>query len=82
MHRRFGQGILHCLTDAPYFVFRHSGGAVKTKPTFDWLNGNPRFAQSRNLRQGMLTLRDDAWSKACAGLTTVEEIFRVTQEDT
>jgi general secretion pathway protein E len=31
--------------------------------------------------QGMLTLREDAWAKACAGLTTVEEILRVTQED-
>ena len=32
--------------------------------------------------QGMVTLREDAWAKACAGLTTVEEILRVTQEDT
>ena len=32
--------------------------------------------------QGMATLREDAWAKACAGLTTVEEILRVTQEDT
>jgi general secretion pathway protein E len=32
--------------------------------------------------QGMATLRDDAWGKACAGLTTVDEILRVTQEDT
>jgi general secretion pathway protein E len=31
---------------------------------------------------GMVTLRADAWAKACAGLTTVEEILRVTQEDT
>jgi general secretion pathway protein E len=34
------------------------------------------------VEHGMLTLREDAWSKACAGLTTVEEILRVTQEDT
>ena len=32
--------------------------------------------------QGMVTLREDAWAKASAGLTTVEEILRVTQEDT
>jgi len=32
--------------------------------------------------QGMVTLREDAWAKACAGLTTVQEILRVTQEDT
>jgi general secretion pathway protein E len=34
------------------------------------------------VEQGMLTLREDAWVKACAGQTTVEEILRVTQEDT
>ncbi|MEX2224235.1 MAG: type II secretion system ATPase GspE [Candidatus Rokuibacteriota bacterium] len=33
------------------------------------------------LAQGMVPLREDAWAKACAGLTTVEEILRVTQED-
>src|SRR5215468_3640356 len=31
--------------------------------------------------RGMLTLREDGWAKARAGLTTVEEILRVTQED-
>jgi general secretion pathway protein E len=30
---------------------------------------------------GMVTLREDAWVKAQAGITTVEEILRVTQED-
>jgi len=34
------------------------------------------------VEHGMVTLREDAWAKACAGLTTVEEILRVTQEDT
>ena len=29
----------------------------------------------------MVTLRDDGWAKARAGITTVEEIVRVTQED-
>ena len=33
------------------------------------------------LEQGMVSLREDAWTKARAGLTTVEEILRVTQED-
>jgi general secretion pathway protein E len=36
----------------------------------------------RAVEQGMVTLREDGWAKACAGLTTVEEILRVTQEDT
>jgi type II secretion system protein E len=34
------------------------------------------------VEHGMATLREDGWAKACAGLTTVEEILRVTQEDT
>jgi type II secretory ATPase GspE/PulE/Tfp pilus assembly ATPase PilB-like protein len=29
----------------------------------------------------MVTLREDGWAKARAGLTTIEEILRVTQED-
>jgi general secretion pathway protein E len=33
------------------------------------------------VEHGMVTLREDAWAKACAGLTTVAEILRVTQED-
>ncbi|HKW93160.1 MAG TPA: type II secretion system ATPase GspE [Methylomirabilota bacterium] len=31
--------------------------------------------------RGMVSLREDAWAKACAGQTTVAEILRVTQED-
>ncbi len=33
------------------------------------------------LRAGMRTLRDDGWNKAMAGITTVEEILRVSDED-
>lgn len=33
------------------------------------------------LQGGMRTLRDDGWSKALAGITTVEEILRVSDED-
>src|SRR5215471_10803440 len=33
------------------------------------------------VERGMVTLREDAWAKARAGLTTVDEILRVTQED-
>ncbi|MEK7879560.1 MAG: ATPase, T2SS/T4P/T4SS family, partial [candidate division NC10 bacterium] len=35
----------------------------------------------RATEQGMLTLREDGWAKAKAGITTTEEIFRVTQEE-
>jgi type II secretory ATPase GspE/PulE/Tfp pilus assembly ATPase PilB-like protein len=31
-------------------------------------------------RQGMRTLREDGWEKVRAGLTTAEEVLRVTQE--
>ena len=33
------------------------------------------------VEQGMVTLREDAWTKARTGFTTIEEILRVTQED-
>jgi general secretion pathway protein E len=31
-------------------------------------------------RRGMRTLREDGWQKVAAGVTTVEEVVRVTQE--
>jgi general secretion pathway protein E len=34
------------------------------------------------VEHGMVSLREDAWSKARGGFTTIEEILRVTQEDT
>ena len=45
-----------------------------------------RRSAARDIRQyaisaGMITLRMDGWRRACEGLTTVEEILRVTQED-
>jgi general secretion pathway protein E len=45
-----------------------------------------RRASTRDIRQhaihrGMVTLRMDGWKRACEGITTVEEILRVTQED-
>jgi general secretion pathway protein E len=36
-----------------------------------------RYAVDR----GMLTLRVDGWAKARAGMTTIDEVFRVTEED-
>jgi len=33
------------------------------------------------VERGMISLREDSWAKARAGLTTVDEILRVTQED-
>jgi len=33
------------------------------------------------LRRGMKTLRDDGWSKVLGGVTTIEEVLRVSEED-
>ncbi|NCC52834.1 MAG: type II/IV secretion system protein [Spartobacteria bacterium] len=33
------------------------------------------------LRQGMFTLRDDGWTKVLGGVTTIEEVIRVSEED-
>ena len=33
------------------------------------------------LEHGMRTLRTDGWRKALAGVTTLEEVIRVTSED-
>ncbi len=45
-----------------------------------------KHASTRDIRhhamaRGMVTLRMDGWKRACEGVTTVEEILRVTQED-
>lgn len=43
----------------------------------------PDISQLRTLarKKGLVPLRDDGWSKVLAGTTSVEELFRVTQED-
>jgi general secretion pathway protein E/type IV pilus assembly protein PilB len=33
------------------------------------------------VRQGMRTLRDDGWTKAMDGTTTVDEVLRITKGD-
>ena len=35
----------------------------------------------RAMEQGMRTLRHDGWNKVRAGLTTIEEVLRVTQTE-
>jgi type II secretory ATPase GspE/PulE/Tfp pilus assembly ATPase PilB-like protein len=45
-----------------------------------------RRASSREIRRqaiesGMVSLRQDGWAKACEGVTTIDEVLRVTQED-
>jgi type II secretory ATPase GspE/PulE/Tfp pilus assembly ATPase PilB-like protein len=33
------------------------------------------------MRHGLHTLRDDGWRQVLAGMTTVEEVLRVSEED-
>lgn len=37
--------------------------------------------RQRAMAEGMRTLRDDGWSKVLAGVTTVEEVLRATEEN-
>ena len=43
----------------------------------------PRFGVIRNeaIKQGMLTLRQDGWRKVNMGITTLDEVARVTSGD-
>ncbi len=38
--------------------------------------------RERAIAAGMMTLRRDGWARCCLGLTTVDEVLRVTREDT
>jgi type II secretion system protein E len=49
----------------PMIVTRESSNAIKAEA----------------LRRGMHTLRDDGWNKVLAGVTTIEEVLRVSEED-
>jgi general secretion pathway protein E len=37
--------------------------------------------RQRAVAAGMTTLRQDGWAKCCAGVTTIDEVLRVTHED-
>jgi general secretion pathway protein E len=37
--------------------------------------------RQRAVAAGMTTLRQDGWTKCCAGVTTIDEILRVTHEE-
>ncbi len=37
--------------------------------------------KQRAIQDGMITLRQDGWRRVAQGLTTVEEVVRVTQTD-
>jgi general secretion pathway protein E len=79
-----GKGCLQC---------RHTGylgrlGLFEVFPMSDQLKklisarANDSELRQVAIREGMTTLREDAWRKVQAGLTTVEEALRVTGETT
>lgn len=45
-------------------------------------NASPRDLREASVRQGMTSLRDDGFRHLAEGRTTVEEVFRVTKDDT
>jgi general secretion pathway protein E len=52
----------------------------ETMRTLIVTNPNANVLRDTALQSGMRTLRDDGWSKVLRGLTTPEEVMRVTQE--
>ena len=42
---------------------------------------NASSIRHRALREGMITLRQDGWRKVLSGITTIEEVARVTKGD-
>jgi type II secretory ATPase GspE/PulE/Tfp pilus assembly ATPase PilB-like protein len=67
-HGRSGIFEIMPVTDAiqSHIIGRHSAGEVKQEA----------------LKDGMRTLRDDGWDKVLAGITTIEEVLRATEENT
>lgn len=45
------------------------------------IKGQTTAIQQLAIREGMTTLREDAWKKVQAGVTTCEEVLRVTSEE-
>ena len=43
-------------------------------------NPDANVLRDAALKAGMRTLRDDGWTKVIAGITTPDEVMRVTQE--
>jgi general secretion pathway protein E len=43
-------------------------------------NPDANVLRDTALKSGMKTLRDDGWDKVLAGITTPDEVMRVTQE--
>jgi type II secretory ATPase GspE/PulE/Tfp pilus assembly ATPase PilB-like protein len=52
----------------------------ETMRTLIVTNPNANVLRDAALKSGMRTLRDDGWTKVFAGLTTPDEVLRVTQE--
>jgi type II secretory ATPase GspE/PulE/Tfp pilus assembly ATPase PilB-like protein len=67
--------------------YRGRGGLYELLVVTDTIRGRvvaaAPLAEIRALAQaqGMVSLRAAGWAKACAGITTIEEVLRVTRDD-
>lgn len=59
------EGLLISESIRPMIIARDSANAIK----------------QAGLKQGMRTLRDDGWEKVLNGITTIEEVLRVAEDD-
>lgn len=59
------EGLLITESIRPMIIARDSANAIK----------------QAGIRQGMRTLRDDGWEKVLNGVTTIEEVLRVAEDD-
>ena len=67
--------------------FRGRTGIYEIIPIDDYIRpliiarASSNQIKAEALRQGMHTLRDDGWNKCLGGVTTLEEVLRVSEED-
>jgi type II secretion system protein E len=78
-----GRGCDHCLNTG----YRGRLGIFELLPVNDEIRElvlkrvGSNVIREAGRQGGMMTLREDGWQKVMAGITTVEEVLRVTKED-
>ncbi len=45
------------------------------------MTGNATVIRNQAIKEGMITLRQDGWRKVNQGITTIDEVARVTAGD-
>src|SRR5439155_686412 len=72
--------IRSALTGHLVFSTLHTNDAPSAVPRLIVTNPDANVLRDTALKSRMRTLRDDGWTKVRAGLTTPDEVLRVTQE--